>query len=128
MPRRTMVAGMFVLLLVGCGEPVASISGKATFKGAPVAVGAVSFHMRSKGIAQNGKLAADGAFAMEAPMPPGTYQVYYVPPIPPPPGSAKAGAPIAKSPVPGKYHGLVTSGLSFEVKAGKNDILIDFKD
>ena len=127
MPRLAAFVGMFALLLAGCGDPVAQIAGKATCKAGPVTVGAISFHMRSKGIAQTAELRSDASFAMEAPMPPGTYQVYYDPPVPPPPGSAKA-SPAVKSPVPRKYHGLQTSGITVEVKPGKNHIPIDFKD
>lgn len=117
-----------VLLLVGCSEPTAAISGKVTYKGAPVTVGSISFNIRNKGIAQNAALDSTGAYTMAVPMPPGTYQVYYAPPPLPPPGSMKVGEPVAKSIVPKKYHTLESSALSFEVKAGQNDIPIELKD
>ena len=92
-------------------------------------MGSISFNMRSKGIAQNAKLDSTGGYTMATPMPTGTYQIYYAPIPPPPPGSLKVGGePIAKSVVPKKYHTLETSELSFEVKPGMNEISIDFKD
>ena len=63
-----------------------------------------------------------------AEFPPGTYQVYYVAPTPEPVDPAKGRAPVVVSVVPKKYQDLKTSGLSFEVQAGKNDIPIELKN
>ena len=127
----TLGIGSPALSVVGCGEQTGGISGKATYNGVPVVVGSIGFIMRSNSnIAQEAKLDSGGVYTMAVPMPPGNYQVYYVPPLPSPPGSLKAGgdAPIVKSVVPEKYHAVESSELSFEVKEGKNDIPIEFKD
>jgi hypothetical protein len=126
---RTIGMGALLLLLVGCSEPTGAISGSATYMGAPIADGSISFNIPTRGIAQTALLDSDGRFTMTVPMPAGTYQVYYVPRPPAPPGSLKAGStPRPKSIVPRKYHTLETSDLFFEVKPGTNDIAIEFKD
>lgn len=117
------------LVVAGCGEPAGSVSGMVTYKGQAVTNGSIAFQMPSKGIAQNAKLDAGGKFTMAAPLPTGSYQVFYVPPSPEPQDpSKKAPPPEVKTIVPSKFHDLQSSGVSAEVKSGKNDIPIDFKD
>jgi hypothetical protein len=117
-----------LVFLAGCGAPVARVSGVVTYKGAPVTAGSISFNMKGKGIAQDAKLDAKGAFSMSAPMPVGTYHVYYVPPTPEPQDPRKGPAPEIATVVPEKYQDLQTSDLSFSVNAGKNDIPISLVD
>lgn len=118
-----------LLFLVGCSEKTGTITGRVLYKGEAVTTGAVTFQMPSKGIAQNGKLDATGKFAMAEPMPIGTYHVFYVPPaVEPQDPSKKLPPPEVKTIVPAKFHDLQGSNLTVEVKAGKNDIPIDFKD
>ena len=118
------------LVVVGCSEPTGTIAGKVTYKGAAVTNGSIAFQMPSKGIAQNGKLDAGGTFTMATPMPVGTYKVFYVPPAvePQDPTKKSAAPPEVKTIVPTKFHDLQGSNLSVEVKSGRNDIPIDFKD
>ena len=123
------VVGALFLFVIGCSEPTGGISGKATYKGAPVTTGSISFQMKSKGIAQDAKLDSTGNFKMATPMPTGTYQAFYTPPLPEPQDPSKGGrAPVATSIVPKKYESPETGQLSFEVKSGKNEIPIEFKD
>ena len=118
-----------VFLLAGCGEPAGSVSGKVTSKGETVTNGSIALQMPSKGIAQNAKLDSSGKFTMSAPLPIGTYQVFYVPPtVEPQDPTKKTPPPEVKTIVPRKFHDLQTSGVSVEVKGGKNDVPIDFKD
>ena len=84
--------------------------------------------MKGKGIAQDAKLDASGAFRLTAPLPTGTYHVIYVPPTPEPQHPSKGPAPVIVTPVPEKYQDLQTSDLSFEIKRGTNDIPIDLAD
>jgi hypothetical protein len=122
------VLGAFLLVLTGCGEPIGKISGKLTYKGAPITAGSISFNMKGKGVAQDAKLDATGAFRMSAPLPTGTYHVYYVPPTPEPQDPSKGQAPVIATAVPIKYQDLLTSDLSFEIKRGTNDIPIELTD
>jgi hypothetical protein len=113
--------------LVGCGEPIGKVSGRVTFKGEPVTKGSISFNLKGKGVAQDAKLDSSGAYTMATPLPTGTYHVYYVPPTPEPQDPAKGPTPVMVTPVPAKYQDLQTSGLSFDVKAGVNDIPVQIE-
>jgi hypothetical protein len=125
----TCIAGAFFLFVSGCSEPTGTISGKVTYKDAPVTTGSITFLMKSKGNAQEAKLDATGTYTMATPMPAGTYQAFYTPPPPEPQDPSKGGRPaVVKSAVPAKYQSPETSQLSFEVKSGKNDIPIAIKD
>jgi hypothetical protein len=118
-----------LLFILGCGQPTGEVSGKVTYKGEPVTEGSVGLRMKSKGIAQDAKLDGSGTYTMPAPLPVGTYQAYYVPPtVEPQDPKIKAPPPKIKSVVPKKHQDAQTSGVSVEVKTGKNDITIDFKD
>jgi hypothetical protein len=119
-----------LFLLVGCREPIGRVSGMVLYKGAPVTNGSISFHLTNKGIAQNAKLDSAGRFAMSSPLPPGTYQVYYILPTVEPRDPFK-NEPLTAAPttmVPKRYHELSSSDLAFEVQVGENDILIELKD
>lgn len=117
-----------VLFVAGCAEPTGTVTGTVRYNGEPVTSGAIAFHMPSKGIAQNGKLEAGGKFTLAVPLAVGTYQVYYVPPTVAPQDPSKGlPPPEVKTIVPQKFHDLQGSTTA-EVKAGKNDIPIDFKD
>jgi len=121
--------GVVSLALVGCSEPTGAVTGKVTYKGEVVTNGAIAFQMPSKGIAQNAKLDAAGKFTMATPLPAGTYKVFYVPPaVEPQDPTKKTPPPEVKTIVPSKFHDLQGSNLSVDVKSGKNDIPIDFKD
>jgi hypothetical protein len=115
--------------LVSCaGEPTGGVSGKVTYKGAPVTAGSISLHMASKGVAQDAKLDGSGTFVMVQPLPAGTYDVSYVPPTPEPTDPAKGPPRPLTSIVPKRYNDPKTSGISVEVKGGTNEIPIEFKD
>ena len=121
--------GTLLLVLAGCGESTGGVSGKVTYQGQAVTNGSIEFHMKNKGIAQGAKLDSAGKFTMSSPLPTGTYQVYYAPPLVEPQDPAKKGlAPEVKITVPTKYHDMQSSNMSVEVKSGKNDIPIEFKD
>jgi len=127
---RIVPASLLVVFLVGCGgEPSASVSGKVTYKGSPVTAGSISFLLKGKGITQDAKLDATGAFTMAESLPIGTYQVVYVPPTPEPQDPTKPRkvetAPVA---VPTKYRDEKTSGIAVEILNGKNEIPIEFKN
>jgi hypothetical protein len=134
--------GLAVQALLGCGQPAGSVSGKVTLKGQPMAGGTVTF------------LGADDRGASSPIEPDGTYTVSRVAVgvariavSPPASGPAlpkgvkmdpgKMGAPAGAAPAdpPGgkkvfiaeQYQDPTKSGLTYEVKAGRQDYNIDLK-
>lgn len=121
--------GACLILLVGCAAPTGEVSGKVTYKGQAVTNGSINFDMKGQGIGQQAKLDANGAFTLEKPMPVGTYQVFYAPPTPEPQPPGKGPPAAIKSMMPEKFYKAESSGVTVDVKAGKNDnITVEFKD
>jgi hypothetical protein len=126
---------------LGCqgkrGGPTGSINGKVTLEGKPAPAGTVVQFISNVGAA-TGTLAPDGTFVTMG-VPVGSYKVSLVSaaanefPSDPkaamemslkgPPPDAGSGA----SKVPAKYLSAETSGVSFEVKEGPNDFVLDMK-
>lgn len=119
---------VFTLLLAGCGERLASVGGKVTFDGQPLAGGPgvramIQFQPESGGAPAIGNLDADGNYELvrgsQAGLPPGPYLVTVtaskiIPgPTPYDPGSGK---PIT----PRRYASAKESGLRADVQAGSN--------
>ena len=123
------LAPLFLLaFLTGCGtEPVGTVTGKVTYKAAPVTSGAIMFESADKKVSMSANLGSDGTFTIKsadrAGLPPGEYRVAVSPskigsgeaPLAVAPGEA---APV--SPIPMHYHSLETSPLKASVKAGEN--------
>jgi hypothetical protein len=116
---------LFASLLAGCSKPSdersATVSGKVTLGGAPVAAGTVLF-MTETGHAASAELAPDGAYTLRCR--PDRFQVALTPPSPPDPLGSAANTPAPAAPnmpsIPRRYHDFGTSGLTLEVKAGNN--------
>jgi len=115
-----------VLVLVGCkGQSVGTVSGKVTHKGQPVKTGNVNLLAPEKGLGHIAKLDDSGAFTIPEPVVAGTYKVF-VQPSPPeqlPPGKMSKQPTLS---IPRKYQDAATTDKTVEVKAGKNDLTIDF--
>jgi hypothetical protein len=96
-------------------------------KGEPVTSGSVNFVMTDKGIAAQGTLDANGNYKLEGEVQPGTYKVYFQPPLPEqlPPGQVSKRPPFK---VPPKYQDPGQTTITKEVKAGVNDISIEIPD
>lgn len=112
--------GLF--LLVGCSNNAASVSGKVTLDGKPLTKGGVSFYA-SGAAAASGQIDASGNYTLstgtEKGLQPGNYQVTIVAnetilPI------DQFASPVPKLITPAKYSNATTSGLTAEVKRGKN--------
>jgi hypothetical protein len=103
------------------------VSGKVTYKGAPLTAGVVNFHSE-KGNASQANLDSSGAFKMSAPLPVGNYKIYVTPPIPKqlPPGTP----PEKTEPftLPPKLQDPGQTPVTKEVKAGPNDITVDLPE
>jgi len=131
------------IVLVGCSgaSGKASVSGRVTHNGKPVANAHVSFAPQEAGVKpatgitdSNGRYVlgttspGDGAQAAK-------YQVSIIargPDRPPKPGESVTGMPGEMMPgdpvIPTKYFAPDSSGLTFEVKRGSNPANFDLKD
>ena len=127
------LANVFCGFVVGCGPAgptrnYAEVTGTVKYKAKPAANAEVVFQPAA-GAPVVGKIGADGAYTIQGVIGPNTVMINN--PKPPPPA---ASTDIAKNKsamadyekaikeakiVPDKYAG-TTSGLSFDVKAGKN--------
>jgi hypothetical protein len=112
-----------LLLLAGCADSsekrLATVSGKVTLAGAPVAAGTVLF-MTDSGNAASAEIGEGGSYSTLCQ--PGKYKVSVAPPPPPDPLAASTSGRQTTSapPIPKKYHDLASSGLSVEVNDGEN--------
>lgn len=129
LPRALRGACVLALgLLAGCSseKPSGLVSGAVSYKGAAVSSGNVNFQL--KGAAASGGVAKieAGRYKLDAPLPVGTYEVYLTETFPDP----KRGVDTKPVPigVPRKFLNATTSGLTFEVKAGPNDLPIELKE
>jgi hypothetical protein len=142
----SLVLFLSALALAGCGPRVGIVSGKVTYKNAPLPSGTITFIGGGKGDKpQWSPIAADGSYQVNnVPVgnvkvtvettPPtnlpgvggGTVKPPTVPGVPPPPdssslGGADASKPGAYVPIPTKYKDADQSGLGMEVKSGKQE-------
>ncbi len=132
------VLGMFLcgLSLLGCGEAdnaptTIKTTGLVTFKGQPLTQGNVAFYPEdpSVGHPAMGKIGPDGRYSMTTKKPddgvvPGEYRVVIE--------SYKEGEdPESKAPrtkiLPAKYYDSKLSGLKASIKAGGEEVVLDFK-
>ena len=120
---------LLAILLVGCGAsepahgPVGTLSGKVTFKGEPLGKGKI---IMSNGTGGSGAadLQPDGTFLVTdriGGIPVGKYNVAFQPEMVE--GKPNPNSPPSKQAVkvlPDKYYSETKSGLTVEIKAGKN--------
>ena len=137
--RLRLISGC-VIVLCGCGlllargcEPaapqreMATVSGKVTLNGEPLDAGRVIFaHVEGPGVAAD--IQPDGTYTVEAAVGQTAVSIDHrtMPPEPMP------GEPetlwIGESLVPEQYADAKTSGLSLDVKSGKNEFNIEMKE
>jgi hypothetical protein len=130
-----LVVLLALLLAVGCGPRTAKVSGKVTYKGAPVPAGTVTFH-GDNGVVQAAWLTPSGSYTING-VRPGSFKVSVMPSQPPrapapargktsashPSGKGAADvAAIPVVPIPEKYKDPEKSGLSYTVVAGEQSI------
>ncbi|HMP05657.1 MAG TPA: carboxypeptidase-like regulatory domain-containing protein [Lacipirellulaceae bacterium] len=113
---------------LGCGGAFdASVSGVVSLDGAPVPRGTVSFAPIDSGPTAYGLIGSDGRYVLhtgrEEGLPPGEYRVSVVATeVSPPRGPQGGPPPLGKMLTPLWYRDIATSGLSFTVNRGKNQI------
>jgi len=141
----SLVLFLSALTLAGCGPRVGIVSGKVTYKNAPLPSGTITFIGGKGDKPQWSAIAADGSYQVNN-VPVGTVKVTVettpptnlpgvgggavkpptVPGVPPPPDSSSLGGGDAAKqgayvPIPTKYKEAEQSGLSMEVKSGKQE-------
>ncbi|MFM9961121.1 MAG: hypothetical protein ACKV2Q_07835 [Planctomycetaceae bacterium] len=143
--RSSVVLSVWVglcLSIVGCGGgdsgtipetagPKGTVKGKVTVEGKPVKGGSIFFHS-GKGVPLTGEISTAGEFELQGPngknVPSGQYKVSLG--LPPPVVEMtpdKPSVPAMKSDIPVKFLDPSSSGVTHEIKAGANDLTIDFK-
>lgn len=118
---RLVIFGILMMIL-GCAAAISkgNIGGEVVTDGKTVTSGQVIFHSRERGIGAIAVITAEGTFKFDVPLDAGEYEVY-VRPVPPEPG----GPFIDNIDIPLRYRNMDTSGLKFNVIAGKNDYKIE---
>ena len=126
-----------MLIAAGCGEsklPTGKLSGKVTYKAAPVTEGTVTFRNHEQGIVAAGKLDASGEyqllFAGGLEVPTGDYVITVTPPEAHVPIASELVSVGGQIPVvngertfpniPAKYRSFNTSGLKKTIDEGEN--------
>jgi hypothetical protein len=144
----SLVVFLSALALAGCGPRTGIVSGKVTYKNAPLGSGTITFIGGPKGDkSQWSPISADGSYQVSN-VPVGNVKITVettapsnlgsvggmkppsVPGVAPPPDqSTLGGADATKQgtyvPIPGKYKDAEQSGLSMEVKPGKQEHNVD---
>jgi len=147
---RFLVLPLLLVLVFGCGTKVnpnapATVSGKVTYKGAPVTAGTVDFHPAGSKGTISGPIKSDGMYTARD-LPTGemvvTVNTEMANPNRKTPsyGGGKGKSPIAAPPgppptgggeyvkIPAKYANPKTSGLTVTLNAGQNTKDIDLAD
>lgn len=122
------LSALVTLGLAGCGSkrPEGTLTGLVTYKGQPVTKGEVQLYS-TLGAGATAPLDGSGRFTVDGLMPAGDYQVCVVPEILHP--NPNAPKQVTKSAdIPKKARDLRTSGLSIQLKEGKNDVVLELKD
>jgi len=73
-------AGLICCVMLGCGNPVANVSGTVSYKGVPLDHGAVIFISKDKMSVSTSEITTDGHYRLIRPLPLGEYNVAVVPP------------------------------------------------
>ncbi len=137
-----LMVALATVSMLGCGGggasgpaapkgPKGSAKVKVTHAGKPVTEGILMLD-NGNGSVISGKAGADGSFTMNGPqgdsVPVGTYKVSISPETKPPaPGATTMPGPPKIEGVPEKFYSAGTSGVTVEVKEGKQDLTIELK-
>ncbi|REJ89052.1 MAG: carboxypeptidase regulatory-like domain-containing protein [Planctomycetota bacterium] len=128
--RLTLAIG--TVLLLGCGEPaapVATVSGKVTFDGAPVTNAKVQFDPTSTGMSAVAEVGSDGSYTVTEPIPVGEYAVSVMPsfetPVAGEEGDQDFVPPEAREDIPPKYQNPGESGLTVTLNEGENSYNVE---
>ncbi|MGM0486164.1 MAG: carboxypeptidase-like regulatory domain-containing protein [Planctomycetota bacterium] len=115
---------LLVLVLAGCGEstPTGTVKGEVTLDGEPYSNAAVVLMSMETGQGGSVDIQPDGTFALQDPIPVGTYTVYLAPKAAD--NETEEAAPVKiDTAVPDKYWSEM-SDIQIEVNEGKNDVTV----
>lgn len=125
--RRTFVF-LCLLSAVGCGNPVATVTGKVTLDGKALEIGDIGFHLENGTSVGNTKIMNGGSYSIDgkAQLPPGNYKAVII--SNETTVSKEPGAVIMpKRITPEKYGSKEKTPLKVELKAGANTANFDLK-
>ncbi len=131
MKRQAIVVLFAASLLAGCSKYGASVHGTVRLDGQNLPRGKVMFSPAEKGPPATGKINADGTYSLkvgtEESLPAGVYTATVVAHEQADLSKREGGAPppIPKRLTPVKYQKVTTSGLSYTVEKGNNEINIE---
>jgi len=121
-------------LIIGCGgEPMATVSGRVTVGGQPLAAGQIAFEGDGQLLAS--RIGPDGRYQLRnggtIQVPPGDYTVILAPPPPeliedPKTTEIRPAAPGDQSRYPVKYRSPETSGIRQTIPPGNSEIDLEF--
>jgi len=133
--RRNILPSCLIALLIGingCGGVYeSSVSGVVTLDSAPISRGTVTFKPTGNGPSAYGQIEPNGEYELrtgrEFGVPSGQYLVTVVANEPPSTLQSATGGPPPPGPpiTPAWYRSSDTSGLSFQVEPGSNDINLE---
>lgn len=125
-----------VLLATGCGRSdrhLGQVRGTVSYQGKPLAAGAVVFEVsgarQAQGKIVNGKITEAGTFATDDGVPEGMARiaVFANEAAPAKSSALSPSMNVGKSLIPKKYNDPSTSGLTWKIESGNNDITLDLK-
>jgi hypothetical protein len=128
--QRSLAAGV-LLFLMGCGNGQGTVSGKVTLDGKPLPGGIITIN-DAAGLSPGGGIGKDGSYSVSNVAPgPAVITVLTVgtrPSLRDPNNTVAAPNPHGEFvEIPGKYVDKGTSGLSLDVKGGKQDHNVELK-
>jgi len=121
-------AFLCLLAAIGCGNPVATVTGKVTMDGKPLEFGDIGFHLESGTAVANTKIINGGTYSIgaDSKLPPGNYKAVIIvneTSVSKGPGSVVMPKRIS----PEKYGTKESTPLKVELKAGANTANFDLK-
>ena len=121
-------AALAVVMLAGCGSPYdAEVTGIVTLDSVPLPSGVVSFAPQGPGAMANGQIGSDGKYQLWTGREEGLASGHYVITVIATESTGDRGKnggppPMGKLITPAWYQDPATSGLSYTVKPGDNEI------
>ena len=121
---------LLILSFLGCGDAdECTIEGKVNYKGLPLSSGDVNISQSGKGVGAVCPIDSNGVFNLSTPVPTGVYEVSVTPTIIPPSGiPGVKEKPSAVLFLPKKVQNFKTSGISFTLKNGVNQVAVEIMD
>ena len=128
----TLILAGLLLCTPGCKsgkqKEEGRVSGKVTYQGLPLTEGDVNLYFPESGMGAMVPVGKDGTFTVPEPLLVGTYEVFVTPPVFAPNPDGPNYKPTGAIIIPKKARDPKTSGLSIDVKKGRNEVLLELTD